>query len=806
MIGKPIIVFHFLFMLCCLAVNGQKPEELLNNWSDKSPVEKVYLHFDRDNYIAGETAWFKAYLYSDYQPDTITTSLYVELVNDTGAVINRSIVPVLLGAANGHFELADSLQTSAYLIRAYSPTMLNHDAGFTGRRSIFIFGNKNIHTAPTKEKLTRLEFFPEGGNLITGFLNMVAFKATNENGFPVAAIGNILNGKNELVTTFSSLHDGMGMFELTPLPNEEYYAVLETGAARNKYLLPEQTNKGIALTVMRHPQGIFFELKQHKDDPAFQVASMIGQMQHHVVFKQEFKTSKEELQGIINTQNLHSGILQITFFNKDDQPLAERLCFVNNKEYILKGEIVADTVGFSPKAKNSLSIHLKDTIQGNFSISIVDPEYNLLSVREENIFSSLLLTADLKGYVHNPAFYFSNDDESVKMALDLVMMTNGWRRFKWTELSQKATFPGNYRDGSFITLSGKVTLRETKKPFAEKSLLVMLVAADSSRSMQMTATDKLGNFRLDSILLFGKSTIIFSDIRGKKNTYLDITMGDDSLTRPFFLPKPVRLPRPGDIVPGANLQKMAMGYEAIQKAAGPMLQEVIVNAKKKKSLLEELNERYTVGQFYGDANKIIDLVNSDEAIVYDNIFDYLQTRVNGLQIEGSGDEYLVSYRQQQSLSSMGSFPMVIYLDEIETKASFVSTIPASQIAMVKVFSSFTAATGNAPGGVLAIYTKKSSDMNKVMQFAADVVTYNGYSITKEFYAPDYAVEKSAKAQTDNRITLYWRPNLLLNNINPKIPVTFYNNDRTTSFRVVVEGMTSDGRMLMIEKTISRKGF
>ncbi|MEI2739895.1 MAG: hypothetical protein V9F01_14070 [Chitinophagaceae bacterium] len=798
-------IIFFTFFICLSGI-AQKPEQLLANWSARSPIEKAYLHFDRDNYIAGETAWFKAYLYSDYQPDTISTSLYAELINDTGVVISRAIVPVLLGTANGYFELSDSITTGSYLVRTYSPTMLNQDADFTGKGSIFIYGKKNAAPAEPKEKMIRLEFFPEGGNLINGYLNTVAFKITNENGLPVAAKGNIVNEKNELVTIFSALHDGMGMFELTPAPNGKYFAVLETDAAGKKHLLPESTNKGIALTVMPHPQGNFFELKQRKEDPAFQVAYMIGQMQHHIVFKQEFKTFKEEMQGIINTKNLHSGILQITFFNKDDQPLAERLCFVNNREYFISGEIIADTVNFSPKAKNRFSVQLKDTVQGSFSVSITDPDYSLSAVRENNIISSLLLTSDLKGYVHNPAFYFSNDDDSVKTALDLVMMTNGWRRFKWTELSQKAARPGSYKDGSFITLSGKVTLRDTKKPFVEKPLLMMLMAADSTRSMQMTTTDKQGYFRLDSILLFGKSRILFSDIRGKKSMYIDVNMGADSLTRPFFLPKATLPFRRADIALGTAQKKMEVDYDAIQKAAGLMMEEVILKAKKKKSLLQELEEKYTTGQFSGDANKILDLVNADDAAAYNNIFDYLQTRVNGLQIEVNGFDYEVYYRQQASISSLGNFPMVLYLDEIETDASFISTIPANQVAMVKVYSSFTAATGNAPGGVLAIYTKKGSDMSDVMQHAADMVKYNGYSVTKEFYAPDYAVDKSEKARTDNRITLSWRPNVLINNVNPKIPLTFYNNDRTTSFKVVVEGMTLDGRMLMIEKTISRKGF
>src|SRR5690348_17326350 len=108
-----------------LLARSQNPGQLLDNWSARSPIEKIYLHTDRDNYIAGETAWFKAYLYSDYQPDTISTSLYTELVNDSGRVLNRSIVPVLLGTASGQLAIPDGLTKGNYSIRAYTATMLN---------------------------------------------------------------------------------------------------------------------------------------------------------------------------------------------------------------------------------------------------------------------------------------------------------------------------------------------------------------------------------------------------------------------------------------------------------------------------------------------------------------------------------------------------------------------------------------------------------------------------------------------------------------------------------------------------------
>ncbi len=808
---KLFVNFHIFFI--CFSGQAQKPEQLLKTWSERSPIEKVYLHFDRDNYIAGENAWFKAYLSADFQPDTISTSLYAEILDEAGVLISRSIVPVILGTSNGYFELPDSMVTGTYTVRAYSPTMLSrisglaaNEADFIFRKNIFIYGKQNRNISSAVEKKIRMEFFPEGGNLVTGLGGAVAYKATNEKGLPVAVSGKLFNEKNEALTSFNSYHDGMGMFELTPQGNEKYYVLVEGDAAVKKIYLPAQKDKGIAVAMIPHPQGNFFELKQRQDDPAFQVAYMIGQMQHHVVFRQDFKTFREEVQGVIHTQHLHSGILQITFFNKDDQPLAERLCFVDNKEYVQQGKLIADTLNFSEKGKNRLSIQLKDTVRGSFSISIIDPEYSLWPVREENIFSALLLSSDLKGYIHNPAYYFSDDNDSIKTALDLVMMTNGWRRFNWTNLSQQVTSGEGYKDPSYITLTGKVTLRDSKKPFAEKPLLLMLITADSTRRIQMINTDKQGNFRLDSMLFFGRSSLLFSDIRGKKSQYIDVQLTGDSLAKLFQIP--VLTPTPLVTTNKVMLEphsRLDQDYDAIRHAKGVMLEGVTVKTRK-KSPVEELEEKYTTGMFSGTDNKILDLINTPEADTYLNIFDYLQNRVPGLDFTNNEGTYIIYYRQTASASSMGPIPMIVYLNEIETDASVIATIPANQIAMVKLYSNFVGAVGNGAGGALAIYTKKGADMANVMQSAADMVKYNGYTVTKEFYAPDYGVDNSARTPADNRITLDWRPDILVNNINPKIPVTFYNSDRTKSFKIVVEGMTIDGKMLMIEETINRKDF
>jgi hypothetical protein len=785
-------------------VFAQQPGELLDKWSAQSPIEKAYLHFDRDNYIAGETAWFKAYLYSDYQPDTISTTLYVELLLDSATVLNRNVLPVFLGCSNGQIELPDTLATGNYIVRAYTATMLNHNADFVYKRNIFIYGKSKVNTTADQmmEKKKSINFFPEGGNLIAGFANTIAFKATDKNGMPLSVAGTVRNQKNEVLTSFNTYHDGMGMFELKPVAGEKYYAVINEDASGQQYFLPESTNNGIALTIIPHPQGSFFELQQRTDNPSFRVAYMTGQMQHHIVFRQNFPTDKEQLQGVINTQNLHSGILQITFFNAANVPLAERLCFVNNKEYILNAELKEDSIDFSGRAKNKFSLHFKDTVQGNFSISVTDNEYSKLPAREENIFTTLLLTSDIKGYVHNPAYYFLADNDSVKTALDMVMMTNGWRRFKWEQLMTSSLPASGYKDKKYITLAGKANLQGTKKPFTDKQLLLFIIGANKKRTTQFLQTDSEGNFVLDSMIFFDKTRLLFSDVRGKKSQYIDILLNSDSVQQFFPLPAAGKPKLFSETV----VSRWKMDYDIIQKANGKVLEEVKIKVQK-KTPLEQVEDNYTSGLFSGDATKAIDLVNSDEANTYQNIFDYLQSRVNGLKVNADGFDYSLYYRQGAYISSMGEIPMTLFLDEIETDAAVIATIPANQVALVKVYNTFAGSWGNAPGGVLAVYTKKGQDYTNSSTSFANNQAYSGYSVIKEFYSPDYKVEK-AENKSDNRITLLWRPNIFISSVSPTLPVSFYNNDRTKQYRIVVEGMTVSGKMISMEKIImpGKKAF
>lgn len=769
-------------------VSGQDFVTRLETWNEKNPIEKTYLQLDRDTYFSGQTLWFKAYFLSGFLPSAANSTLFVELLNNQSALVIKKIVPVFGALSYGQFDLPDSLPTGSYQIRAYTPLMLNFDKSYLFSQRILIYGRNKQRSIPAPASAITLRFFPEGGNLVSGLPNNIAFKAADANGLPAAVSGEVRDGQNRIITRFSSRHDGMGQLMLTPAAGMQYHALL---AGQPPVNLPESSPEGLVLNLTNGTGSKSFTLnyRGNRQAPAY----MVGQMQHQIVFKQPLNPATgNRISGIIQTGNLPSGVLQVTFFNKDGMPLAERLTFVNNKEYILPATFRTDTLNNAPRKKNHFSITLPDSVTGNFSVSVTDADYESGGYRPQNIYSTFLLTSDIPGYVHAPRYYFSNDPGAAEAA-ELLMLTNGWRRFRWTDVAANTLPEPQHKDPGFISLSGKATIAGSGKSFADRDLLVW-VATDSGRSLQTIKTDAEGRFKMDSMIFFNKARVLFSDVMGKKNKFLTIKLNADSLTRSYALP-PLKLPIDPVAGSGSTLaSKMATAYFDYTRGEGVMLDSVVVLGTKTR--LQKLEERYMSGLFAGGINaRTIDLTR--EFIPNLNIFDYLQGRIPSLTIERSGqfENYRLFYRQAGARQ-----PMQLYLDEMPVDAGMIAAIPPSDIALVKVFPNFVGAPGGGAGGVLAVYTKRGDELNNAMESSATIVDYEGYSIMKEFYAPDYATPADNQ-YTDYRLTLDWKPEIFISGKDQRIAIPFYNNDRTKRFKVVAEGITTTGKLLMLERYV-----
>src|SRR5258705_5882717 len=159
---------------------SQKPAEIFSWHRENLPTQHIYVQFDKQAYVAGDIALFKAYLYSNYAPSSISTNFFIDLLDENGAVVDSKKLPVIDGAAIGNFDLPANLKQGVYLIRAYTKWITNVDPSFVFKKPIPVFNSSNPSTNATAAKEYKFDVFPEGGKLLAGLPNNIAFRATDE--------------------------------------------------------------------------------------------------------------------------------------------------------------------------------------------------------------------------------------------------------------------------------------------------------------------------------------------------------------------------------------------------------------------------------------------------------------------------------------------------------------------------------------------------------------------------------------------------------------------------------------------------
>lgn len=803
---KPLLAAVLIFSATFLY--AQQPQQVLQRLKDSFPQERVHIHFDKDMYMAGETIWFKAYLFFGFLPSDLSANFIAELIDQNNHIILQKKLPVLSATVNGFFDLPDTLSQGNYVLRAYTPWMLNFDEAFIYRKPIFIYKPSLQKISPAKQTVDyRVDFFPEGGELIRNVVNVVAFKATDNQGMPVQISGRLLDQSGAEINTFNTIHDGMGSFGILPKAGEQYQAeIIFSDSSKRKIELPTIKENGWALQVREESETKrrIILARENSNDIADLV--LIGQMQHELLFEQNLQVQGSNTLISLDTRPFPSGILQLTLFTKSGIPVAERLIFVNNNDYRMPVNLQSDTVSFNKKAKNVLSFSIPDSIVGSYSVSVVDESKLIPGSNSESIVSRLLLTSDLKGYIHQPSFYFTKNDRATRMALDLVMMTHGWRRFQWN-LVLKDQFPIlHYRDQNHLQLSGTIFSERTKKPVAGGEANFFLRTKDSLTDFFQVPIGNDGRFAIED-LVYSDSAQFSFQYNSKKNREKELYIELDKDTVNYLLTgsrllasTPNKFPFYKPVSDSLN----ALFSFANDTSGNYRLLETVTVIAKKKRPVEELNKRYTTGLFSSmNMVRILDLVNNDPGAGAMNVFQYIQGRIGGLRVIPGGNPptYNVYSARAMSLTG-GPIPVPLFLDEYPTTSLNLTTIPMHQIAMIKYFQTgFMGNPGIGTTQALVVYTKKASDTKSFGPGYLNAFIYPGYSPIKEFYSPDYEQNPSNRELPDRRITLLWQPELKVDSDAGKYLIRFFNNDSAKRLKVIVEGVTADGKLVREEKIL-----
>jgi hypothetical protein len=587
----------------------------------------------------------------------------------------------------------------------------------------------------------------------------------------------------------------MGSFIFTPIAGTIYQAKWKDGKGiAHTSELPTVKTSGTSLQVVISEKKRIVTIQSNAAEDRFKMLHLVGTMNGGIAFKSEVNLATTKIsRKVIPTENLPSGILTITVFDADWNAIAERITFIDNGDYSFATSLEVVHWGLNKRAQNDIRLNVPSGLQGaNLSVSITDAGIEADS--SSSIITHFLLTGDLKGYVHNPSYYFSSKADSVINNLDLVMLTHGWRRFKWEDIT-KGKLPEiqQPRDTSYLSLSGKVYGVTKSQLSGKESIFLFLTQKDSATQTVLTPINRDGTFKEPDFIFFDTLKVYYQ-LKSKLFSSAEAKFMTERLSTPNYLSASknfIKFKPTSDTSGFYRHTLLAAELVRLQRMQKGKLMENIIVTAKSKPLLKQMDEKYTKGLFSGGDGYQFDLANDPMALGQMNVFNYLQGKVAGLQINSTGSTPTLSWR--------GGSPQ-LFLDEMPIDAEFLNTIPVSDIAFVKVFRPPFMGGFNGSGGAIAVYTRKGDD-TRSKPGGLNTNTIIGYTPIREFYSPNYSRFDKRNEQPDVRTTLYWNPLLLVNPNSTSVQLQFYNNDVSKSFRVVIEGISKEGLVTHHEEVI-----
>ena len=445
------IIIAFFIVTQSVAQNNH-PDTISNRiWQQTClfPNEKIHLHTDRSVYAGGDTIWFKAYLVNalDNKQETASQYIYSELLDPFGKNVCRVKIKQDKNAQfYGYLPVDDEIPAGQYTVRAYTRYMENAGEEFFFHKPIHIVSplSKSLSTEISfegepgqklikgKSKLAndyQVDFLPEGGNLLAGVLSKMAFKALNTTGFSEEITGNVKDETGKTVCSFQTTHAGMGTFNWIPEAGKKYYAeCLSKAGVEKRFELPAAETNTCTLNVQESGYEYHISILYPNGVATDETQTLLIHQRGFPLLVQPFRRTHRIS---IEKKALSPGIIQLLLLSSHGQIISERQLFVQSEKQAT-AHIQTDKEAYTQREKVRLDITLQDEkgkpVQGNFSLSVTD-NADILPDSSYTIYTSLLLSSDLKGYIEDPGWYFRGDNNARKEELDLLMLTQGWRKY-----------------------------------------------------------------------------------------------------------------------------------------------------------------------------------------------------------------------------------------------------------------------------------------------------------------------------------------------------------------------------------------
>jgi len=805
---KIFLQLFFLFGISAVANSQQLPGKMevdsnmgktvskLTVYTANHPIEKIYLQLNKPSYERMDTIWFKVYtvIGSAHQLSAVSGVAYAELMKDD-SVIRHLNLKLESGTAASNFILPPNIESGIYHIRAYTDWMKNEgpsgfydqplkigDGPLIGKATIV--STKKI-TAPLTNTPAEadVQFFPEGGYLVIGLRSVVAFKATNPDGSPAIVSVNITDPDGNDVAVAESGHEGMGIFAFTPQEDKSYKANIHfSNSSVQTIALPQALTEGYTFTINNRGKDTLVvkiaantPLLKSKAGTGFYVIAQSG---GKVYYTTSSKLNESVYSIRIAKNHFPTGVIRFTLFSGIGEPMNERVVFIQQPDN-LNLKINSGKSTFAPGEKINLELTgsspTNQPVIGSFSTAVIsESKVPVNGATEPTIFSQLLLSSEIHGTINDPGYYLANQDDKTIADLDMLMLTQGYRKLEWKRLLDSVNKMPKYAASSGLSISGRVASINNNKPLPNAKVTLFIASKQFTLD---TLTDIDGKFVFAGLDIDDAVRIIIKAKSANNSNNVNIV-----IDQPEKIPNSITFNKKLTSITSGTLKNSNPNDEKPSNDS-KLLKEVNVNQRVKNSAPDLSYSANLNGG--GNADQVV--MGADLATMgCVTIAECLASKLSMVSVRGNNVSYV---------GRGGGGPMTVF---INGTIGSLNGISAGDIYSIEVLTSvhYKAIYGHdAAHGLLLITTKRGIPDNERIppEKTPGLVNYefNGYYKAGSFYTPKYNSPTDAPKQ-DARSAIYWKPDILTDK-NGKANLEFYNAGKGT-YRVVVEGIDDEGHL------------
>jgi hypothetical protein len=731
---------------------------------EKQPTELCYIQTTKDIYETGEDLWFKVYVLDKQflTPSLLSRTLYLQLINEkSGKISWKEKYEINQGLAEGKVLLGSDLAEGDYLIEAFTPnSFFNDSSEFKSVRKVKVKADI-LATSGKTEKLNtssgqagrhqpyKVQFntFPEGGNLVYGLKCRLAFKAVKPDGQPADIKGTLFENGAALLE-FSSQHAGMGVFSFTPVKGNSYIIKLLDASTDTVYQLPAIKPEGYSISLEgRDKEHLYFSLSESERLENSKIFIRVQCRGIDCGFAGVI--ARKDLKIKIPVKELPQGIAEITVFNNNLLPIAERLVYINNEERLYVTAEPSKSI-YPTRGKVTVRLKVNDhdgkPVQANLGVTVFDKLYQD-SAYTDNIMAHLFLTEQLRGRIFNPSYYFEEQGQQQDYALDLLMLTQGWRSYTWNDLNITYSVDSHVQiisDG----IDGEVDHQGNRRKPSHEQLFIIAFSPNIDSSKMIIPTDNSGHFLIpperlkewENDYVYLKPFGPYQSLKAKK-TWDPLASPEYNFT--------ISLSDPYKVI-NSVLKKKTINYplaaipDAVEKYLLPisengviMIPDVTIKGGKSKPVR---------GKYLGTLDSIMKLQSKDDYVCRYGVLNCPRHDRNepGTTIPQQGHSYfvIIDYNTPGERTKSVTYWSPVYSEEELLKVNNLSR-------------------GKA---------------------------YYGH---RQFYQPYYDKDSSDIRIPDFRNTLYWNPEVKTD-ANGEAEFSFFCSDINSEFVGRIEGVSDEG--------------